>query len=907
VSRFGELAGGARAALPRGRTLPESSWRLRHRAIVVLLWCHAVAVPLIAVWRGFGIPHVLLESAVLPVMAVGAMLPAIDRRARTAVASLGLLTASGILVHLSGGLIEMHFHFFVMVAIVALYQDWLPFLAAIAYVLLHHGILGVLDPGSVYNHASARLHPWRWAAIHAGFISAISVACLVTWKFNELTSADRDRAEERLREESRIAETLRRAGEALAQDLDTQRVVQTVTDAATEVTEAAFGAFFYNVVDRAGESYLLYALSGAPMEAFDRFGLPRNTPIFGPTFAGEGVVRLDDVTKDPRYGTMPPHHGMPAGHLPVCSYLAVPVYSRTGEVLGGLFFGHPEPGRFTPLHERIVVGMAAQAAIAFDNARLYESERTARTAAESASAKLAVLSDASKILNSSLEIDALLRDLGRLVTNTVADYCVLDIGNADGSTHRLVGVAGAQPREVIADVTAPQHGAHGDATGSVAAALRDSGYDAVVATNPPVTALVVAVRGRDEVIGRLWLATAAGSARVLSEADRPFADELGGRVASAVHNARMFARQRSVAETLQHSLLPERLPQIPGIETAARYVAGGPGVEVGGDWYDVIQLSGGRIGIAIGDVVGKGERAAALMGHLRSALRAYGTDGRSPAEVMERLNALLLDTGPDQMATVVYVVLDPETGLLRFVNAGHPPPLLASPGSPPSFLEDTRGMPIGALPGAHYVESTATLRPGGLLLLYTDGLVEDRAHSIDVGLDRLRHAVASSRGDLDELCETVLDQALSGRDAHDDTAVVAVRLPVLGPTFDVRVPSHPNMLAPLRTTLRRWLTEVGVRDPESFEILVAAGELFTNAIRHGTGSRGYFDVQADAVDGITISVVNHGRWRERRGDVGGRGLQMVDVYADSVEVLRRDNETEVRMTRRLARHQPVLP
>ncbi|HVF03222.1 MAG TPA: SpoIIE family protein phosphatase [Frankiaceae bacterium] len=883
--------------------MPESSWRLRHTAIVALLWAHAVAVPIIAVVRGFGIVHVLVESSILPATAIGAMLPRVDRRARTAVASVGLLTASGILVHLSGGLIEMHFHFFVMVAVVSLYQDWLPFLAAIAYVLLHHGIVGVLAPESVYNHESALENPWRWAAVHAAFVSAISVACLVTWKFNELTSADRDRAEERLREESRIAETLRGVGEALAQDLDTQRVVQTVTDAATEVTEAAFGAFFYNVVDTRGEAYMLYALSGAPIDAFERFGLPRNTPVFGPTFAGEGVVRLDDVTKDRRYGTMAPHFGMPKGHLPVCSYLAVPVRSRTGDVLGGLFFGHPEPGRFTRLHERIVVGIAAQAAMAFDNARLYESERNARTSAETAGAKLSVLAEAGTILNSSLELDALLGDLGQLVTSTVADYCVLDIANDDGSTHRLVAVARGDRRERIADVAPTAPAPDEDPVGWVTEALLGGGFGEAVAVAPPASVVVVPIRSRDEEMGLLWLA--ASSARPeLGPHDRQFAEELGRRVASAVHNARTFARQRTLAETLQHSLLPERLPQIPGIQTAARYVAGGPGVEVGGDWYDVIQLSGGRIGLAIGDVVGKGERAAALMGHLRSALRAYGTDGRSPAEVMERLNALLLDTGPDQMATVVYVVLDPEDGVLRFVNAGHPPPLLALPDGRAWFLEDTRGMPIGALPGAHYVESTATLDAGALLLLYTDGLVEDRANSIDVGLDRLRAAVASDTGDLDRLCEAVLAEALAGRDAHDDTAVLAVRLPVLGAALDIRVPSNPNMLAPLRSTLRRWLAGVGADETERFEILVAAGELFTNAIRHGSPTRGYFDVHADARDGINISVVNHGPWRERRGDVGGRGLQMADVYCDSVEVDRRATETEVRMRRRIAR-EPV--
>jgi signal transduction histidine kinase/ActR/RegA family two-component response regulator len=158
--------------------------------------------------------------------------------------------------------------------------------------------------------------------------------------------------------------------------------VQAVTDAATELTGARFGSFFYNVLNEEGASYTLYTLSGVPREAFAHFPMPRATDLFGPTFRGEGVVRIDDVHLDPRYGKNSPYFGMPEGHLPVTSYLAVPVISRSGEVLGGLFFGHPEPRVFTERHARIVEGLAAQSAIAMDNARLYESAQRARAEAE---------------------------------------------------------------------------------------------------------------------------------------------------------------------------------------------------------------------------------------------------------------------------------------------------------------------------------------------------------------------------------------------------------------------------------------------------------------------------------------------------------------------------------------------
>jgi PAS domain S-box-containing protein len=209
----------------------------------------------------------------------------------------------------------------------------------------------------------------------------------------------RKRMEEALREETRVLEELNRTGALIAGQLDLQQLVQSVTDTATELTGAKFGSFFYNVTNAEGESYLLYTLSGVPREVFEKFNLPRNTPVFEPTFRGGGPVRSEDITRDPRYGKMAPHYGQPKGHLPVRSYLAVPVVSRSGEVIGGLFFGHPEVGVFTERAERVVVGMATQAAMAIDNARLYErikraaeereqflhAERAARAEAERAS------------------------------------------------------------------------------------------------------------------------------------------------------------------------------------------------------------------------------------------------------------------------------------------------------------------------------------------------------------------------------------------------------------------------------------------------------------------------------------------------------------------------------------------
>jgi len=193
---------------------------------------------------------------------------------------------------------------------------------------------------------------------------------------------ERKKTENVLRQSEEELRILNRVGATLVSELELKTLLQTVTDAGRELSEAAFGAFFYNITNEAGESYVLYTLSGAPEEAFNKFPMPRNTAVFGPTFAGEATIRIDDVLKDPRYGHNPPYNGMPPGHLPVRSYLAVPVIARSGEVIGGLFYGHSTPGVFTARAERLVEGIAKQAAIAFENARLFQAANRDRQLAE---------------------------------------------------------------------------------------------------------------------------------------------------------------------------------------------------------------------------------------------------------------------------------------------------------------------------------------------------------------------------------------------------------------------------------------------------------------------------------------------------------------------------------------------
>lgn len=255
-------------------------------------------------------------------------------------------------------------------------------------------------------------------------------------------------------------EIVNRMGAAVAAEQNLDVIVQTIVDGSVELTGAEFGAFFYNLVDRSGESYMLYSLSGVSRDAFAGFPMPRNTALFAPTFGGQGMVRSDDIRHDPRYGRNAPHHGMPPGHLPVISYLAVPVVSHSGEVHGGLFFGHHQPGRFTAEHEKIMAGVAGHAAIAIDNARLHhkaQREIAARTVAESelrqlnATLEQRIDQRTEQIRSAFQELEQSERRFGLLVQG-VTDYamCMLDAeGTVTSWNAGAERIKGYTAREIV--------------------------------------------------------------------------------------------------------------------------------------------------------------------------------------------------------------------------------------------------------------------------------------------------------------------------------------------------------------------------------------------------------------------------------------------------------------------------
>ena len=402
-----------------------------------------------------------------------------------------------------------------------------------------------------------------------------------------------------------------------------------------------------------------------------------------------------------------------------------------------------------------------------------------------------------------------------------------------------------------------------------------------------------------DLIGVLQVGSA--TPRHFSDDDTRLLQLAGERMALAIDRARLFEDTRHIAQTLQRKLLPERLPTVPGVELAARYLPGGPGVEVGGDWYDVFTYKDGRLGLAMGDVVGHGVDAASLMGQLRTALRAYAVECPSPAEVLDRLGSLFDQLAPGQMATLVFGVFEPSTSTIRLASAGHPPPLAIAPDGSSAYLVHEPCPPLGVMPYLPYVERAARLAPGSTLLLYTDGLIEQRG-SIEAGLARLREAVAGHSGGPESLCDRVTATLLPDGSADDDAAVLALRdVPVTGDRLSLRLPADPDALVLARRTLGNWLTAAHATRKEAYELSVACGEACANAIEHAYPP-GDAEFRLDALhdeDGVEITVSDWGRWRERRSENRGRGLELIAALTDTVDVTRTESGTAVKMRRRL--------
>jgi serine phosphatase RsbU (regulator of sigma subunit)/anti-sigma regulatory factor (Ser/Thr protein kinase) len=410
------------------------------------------------------------------------------------------------------------------------------------------------------------------------------------------------------------------------------------------------------------------------------------------------------------------------------------------------------------------------------------------------------------------------------------------------------------------------------------------------------------------VLGRRPLALLVASAHHpldLGQDDLRFVAALAGQAAQALDRARRFESERRIAETLQQSVLPASLPSVPGLQLAGRYLPGTADLEVGGDWYDAIPLSNGRFGLVVGDVVGKGVRAAATMGQLRNAIRAFSLDRLKPTTTLGRLSRLAEEVIETSFATVVYAELDPETGVCRHASAGHPPPVLATLDGRVELLDGGRGLPLGT-GAATYRQAVVELPHGAVLVFYTDGLIERRGRSLDEGFERLRAAVATAPRDPDGLADHVLEHLIGDEERRDDVVLLVARLlPVAPRAMDIRLDGGETSLRNAREALRLWLVGAEITEMDVHDIVLAAWEAIANASEHSLSETG-FRLQAQLVDeAVRVVVEDDGTWLTPavRAD-RGRGLQLMRSLMSSVEVEPGPHGTRVTLEKRLPVPEP---
>jgi serine phosphatase RsbU (regulator of sigma subunit)/anti-sigma regulatory factor (Ser/Thr protein kinase) len=376
------------------------------------------------------------------------------------------------------------------------------------------------------------------------------------------------------------------------------------------------------------------------------------------------------------------------------------------------------------------------------------------------------------------------------------------------------------------------------------------------------------------------------------------------QAARALERARVQEREHAVAVTLQRALLAQSLPVVESLELAARYEAGSAGLEVGGDWYDVVVRPDGVVMAIVGDVAGRGITAATLMGRLRSAFQAYAYDFGSPAEVSRRL---VRHVGPDEMATTVVLAVDPYTREVTYASAGHLPPVVVDLASAETtLLEAAGGPPLGAvaLADLSVEEATVALPAKAALIAYTDGLIERRTESIDRGIDLVRSVMgATTTLDADAVAGRVLAEAAARDGGEDDVALLVLRSVELPRRMEIEISADSGALRATRRRMGAWLALQGLGEDQRADAVLAVSEACNNAIEHAYRERdGTIDLCLEVDDGVLrMHVEDRGLWRldGDRSIERGRGLPIMRGVMDSVEIERGSGGTRIRFEHRI--------
>jgi PAS domain S-box-containing protein len=585
-----------------------------------------------------------------------------------------------------------------------------------------------------------------------------------------------------------------------------------------------------------------------------------------------------------------------------------------GRVFGAVSLSFREARSFDAAERAFLLDTVQQAAYALERARLHAAERKMRD-------NLDFLARASELLAQSLDVETTLQRLAAFAVPRLADWCAVDLLE-DGEI-RSVAVAHSNPAKVeLARDLQQRYPSDPDAPSGAPAVIRSGRSelypeitDELLAAAAPaaetlemirelglVSAMTVPLRARERTLGALTLVAAESGRRFTSD-DLAVAEDLARRAGLAVENAMLYDREHRAAVTLQRSLLPRALPDLQGVQLAARYLPAGPSADVGGDWYDTIDLADGRLNLIVGDVAGRGIRAASIMGQLRNALRAYILDGYSPREAVGRLNQLARTFERSEMATLVYVSFDTRERQAECVRAGHPPPLIRGPDGEVSELVIEGSLPIGVSQGP--CPSTVTqIEPGSVLLMYTDGLIERRGDGIQPGLDKLKRALQSAPDEAEPCLDFVLE-ALTPGGSDDDVALLLMRVDRMsGELLEMNTLAEPSALAPIRRATETWLADQGIDRREGWQIVAACNEACANASEHAYGPSEPGEIELEArKEGprIVVAVRDHGRWRPPRGRDRGRGFTLMKYFMDRVDVERSEEGTTVRMERTLGR------